>query len=92
MLRVMLQYSEKATWFLSHANAPVHSAMMVKWFMVNRVVLNSQPTHLSDLVPSYLFIFPKVKSALKGRRFQVVENIKKNINAVPLDAFDDSFV
>jgi hypothetical protein len=37
-----------------------------------------------------------MKIAFKGRRFQDVEDVKKNVipklNAVPLDAFDDSFV
>jgi hypothetical protein len=36
-----------------------------------------------------------VKTALKGKRFQNVEDIKKNVtaelNAVPLEAFADSF-
>jgi hypothetical protein len=36
-----------------------------------------------------------MKAALKGKRFQDVENIKKNVmaelNVVPLEAFADSF-
>jgi hypothetical protein len=42
------------------------------------------------------FLFPKVKSALKGKRSQDVEGIKENltaeVNAVPLEAFVDSFL
>jgi hypothetical protein len=41
------------------------------------------------------FLFPKVKTALKGKKFQDVEDIKKNmmskLNIVPLEAFADSF-
>jgi hypothetical protein len=41
------------------------------------------------------FLFPNVKTAFKGRRFQDVEGIKKNmtaeLNAVPLEASVYSF-
>jgi hypothetical protein len=39
--------------------------------------------------PSFIhciFIFPKVKTALKGESFQDVEDIKENINALYLNA------
>jgi hypothetical protein len=47
-------------------------------------------------IPIFLlhFLFPKVKPALKGKRFQDAEGIKENVtaelNAVPLQAFADS--
>jgi hypothetical protein len=41
-----------------------------------------------------IFIFPEVKTALKGKRFQDVEDIKKNViselKAVPFKVFADS--
>jgi hypothetical protein len=33
----------------------------------------------SDLALSDLWLFPKIKSALKGWRFQDIENIQKNV-------------
>jgi hypothetical protein len=41
------------------------------------------------------FLFPKVETALKGKTFQNVEDIKKKVtaelNSVPLEAFADCF-
>jgi len=37
------------------------------------------PPHSPDLVPNDLWLFPKIKSALKGWRFQDVEDIQKKI-------------
>jgi hypothetical protein len=42
-----------------------------------------------------IFLFPKVKTAFKGKRFQDDEDIKKKVmaelNAIPLEAFADTF-
>jgi hypothetical protein len=44
-------------------------------------------------VPGYFFKFPKVKTALKGRRPQNVSDAKQNmqLNVVPLDDFQHLF-
>jgi hypothetical protein len=53
------------------------------------------PTLFSCSRTSGLFVFPMVKTSIKGKRFRDVEDIKKNetakLNAVPLEAFADSF-
>jgi len=40
-------------------------------------------------------LFPKLKSSLKGRRFQTVEEIEENfirdLRAIPQNAFQDKF-
>jgi hypothetical protein len=55
----------------------------------------SHPSYSPDLAPAEFFLFPTVKTALKGKRFQDVEDIKKNVtaelNAVPLEAFAGYF-
>ncbi|GFG37073.1 hypothetical protein Cfor_05448 [Coptotermes formosanus] len=42
-----------------------------------------------------LFLVPKLKSTLKGRRFQTVEEIKGNslqdLHAIPRNTFQDAF-
>jgi hypothetical protein len=57
------------------------------------VVEISQPPCSPDLAPADFFIFPVVETALKGKRFQDVEDIKKNVtaelNTVPLEVFAD---
>ena len=35
-------------------------------------------TVFSRLSPSRLFLFPKIKTTLKGRRFQTIEEIQEN--------------
>jgi hypothetical protein len=32
-----------------------------------------------DLAPTYFFLFPKLKTTLKGRRFQTIEEIQENV-------------
>jgi hypothetical protein len=52
---------------------------------------HANPSFLSFLY--WIFLFPKIKTTLKGKRFQDVENIKKKVtaelNTVPLEAFVD---
>jgi histone-lysine N-methyltransferase SETMAR len=75
-----------------HNNAPSHSALVAKTFLAKHGVVEiSHPPCSPDLAPEYFFLFPTVKTALKGKRFQNVEDIKKNVtaelNALPLEAF-----
>jgi transposase len=53
------------------------------------------PPYFPDLVPADFFLFPKLKSSLKGRRFQTVEEIEKNsprnLRAIPQNTFQDAF-
>jgi hypothetical protein len=47
-----------------------------------------------DLAPNDFWLFPKTKSALKGRRFQDLEDIKSvttALKAVPQQEFEKSF-
>jgi len=54
-----------------------------------------QPPYSPDLAPADLFLFPKLKSSLKGRRFQTVEEIEENsvrdLRAIPQNTFQDAF-
>jgi transposase len=54
-----------------------------------------QPPYSPDLAPADFFLFPKLKSTLKGRRFDTIEEIKENslrqLKAIPKQAFQDSF-
>jgi hypothetical protein len=40
------------------------------------------PPYFPDLAPNDLWLLPEIKSALKGRRFQDIENIQKNVKMV----------
>jgi transposase len=68
----------------------------VKIFLANRdVVEMCHAPYSPDLAPADYFPFPKMKIALKGKRFQDVEDIKKNVtaklNALLSETFSDCF-
>ena len=48
-----------------------------------------------DLTPADFFLFPNLKSSLKGRRFQTVEETEENstrdLRAIPQNTFQDAF-
>jgi hypothetical protein len=91
--RVRSQFQAQGSWFLLHGNAPSHSPLVVKTFLARHGVQISHQPYSSDLGPPDFFLYPTVKTALKGKKFHNVEYIKKNVtaelNAVPLGAFAD---
>jgi hypothetical protein len=63
---------------LHHDNAPADRALTVKQFLAQKSITEKEhPSYSSDLAPVDLWLFPKLKSALKGRRVQDIEDIKK---------------
>jgi len=67
---------------MHHDNAPAHASLLIREFL-------KKPE--TNVVPQ----FPKLKSSLKGRRFQKVEEIEensiRNLRAIPQNTFQDSF-
>ena len=65
--------------FILHQdNAPAHSALSVKQFLAEkRITVLEHPPYSPDLAPCDFFLFPKVKSELKGTRFESVNGVKK---------------
>jgi len=53
------------------------------------------PPHFRDLAPADFFLFPNLKSSLKGRRFQTEEEIEENstrdLCAITQNTFQDAF-
>jgi histone-lysine N-methyltransferase SETMAR len=67
-------------WVLHHDNAPAHKAFSVKQFLVQKSVTEMEhPPYAPDLAPNDFWLFPKIKSALKGRIFQDAEDIERKI-------------
>ena len=67
------------TWMLHHDNAPPHASILIREFLAKQeTIVVPQPPYSPDLTPADFFLFPKLKSTLKGRRFQTVEEIKEN--------------
>ena len=54
-----------------------------------------QPPHSPDLVPTDFFLFPKLKTPMKGKRFATTEEIKEKskqrLLAIPKSAFQKCF-
>ncbi|KAG5313910.1 MOS1T transposase, partial [Pseudoatta argentina] len=66
------------SWILHQDNAPPHNALSVKRYLAARStpVLEYAP-YSPDLAPCDFFLFPKIKSALKGIRFESMEEVKR---------------
>jgi hypothetical protein len=58
------------TWLLHHGNAPCHAALSVREFLANYSIpmVPHQP-YSPDLASCYFFLFPGLKSTLKGKQF-----------------------
>ena len=68
------------TWILHHDNAPTHTALSVKQFLVLKEITTlHHPPYSPDLAPCNFVLFPKLKGILKGTRFQGVEDIKTSV-------------
>jgi len=64
-------------WILHQDNASAHNALSVKQFLANKnITVVEQPPYLPDLAPCDFFLFPKIKSVLKGTHLMSVENVK----------------
>ena len=63
---------------LHHDNAPAHSAHVIHAFLaINSMSLVRQAPYYPDLARCDFWLFPKLKTILKGKRFQSRKNILK---------------
>jgi hypothetical protein len=60
-------------WILHHDNAPAHKALSVKQFLAHK---SNTEMERNDLASNDFLQFRKIKSILKGRRFQDTEHIQ----------------
>jgi transposase len=79
---------------LHHDNAPAHASLLIREFLAKQeTIVVPQPLYSPDLAPADFFLFPKLKSNLKGRRFQTVEEIKENslqdLRTIPQNTFQN---
>ena len=58
---------------------PAHASRLVQSFLVKRQIIQvTQPPYSPDLVSCDFGLFPKLKSPLKGKRFQTVSEVQEN--------------
>ena len=80
------------TWLLHHDYAPPHAALLTRRFLTdNNMTMVPHPPYSPDLAPSDLFLFPKLKMKFKGRRFQRLEEIQAESQAVPNTLRENDF-
>jgi len=84
------------SWVLHHNNVPAHSSFLVRNFLTkNKTTVVPQPPYSPDLAPADFFLFPKMKSTLKGRCFDTIDEIQKNstneLFAILKEAFQKVF-
>jgi len=71
------------TWLLHHGKAPAHAALLTRRFLTdNNMTVVPHPPLSPDLAPNDFFLFPKLKMKLKGRKFQTLEEIQAESQAV----------
>jgi hypothetical protein len=59
-----------SSWFFLHDNAPAHQSVLVKDFLAKSSVTTLQhPSYSLYSAAVDFYLFPRLKSALKGRRF-----------------------
>jgi hypothetical protein len=83
-------------WLLHHENAQAHTALSVQRFLVAKnMAVVPHLSYLPDLAPCDFFLFPRMKSKLKGRRLQDVTEIQeqslKVLQAIPKSQFQRCF-
>jgi transposase len=70
---------EGTKWMLHHDIAPAHASSLIREFLAkNETTVVPQPPYSPDLAPADFFLFPKLKSTLKGQRFDSIEEIEEN--------------
>ena len=87
---------EANTWALHHNNAPAHTALSICQFLAERNIATLEhPPYSPDLAPCDFFLFPKIKSVLKGTHFSDIDSIKKAVTTelkkIPENAFQECF-
>jgi transposase len=66
-------------WFLFRDNAAAHRSVLVMDFLAqNNVITMERPPYSSDLAPADFYLFSRLISAVKGRRFCDSTDIIKN--------------
>ena len=83
-------------WLLHDDNARAHSSNLVQQFLAkHKIVQLCQPPYSPDIASCDFWMFPKLKMALKGKRFDDIETIQSNatreLKAIPKSTFEDCF-
>ena len=74
-------------WMLLHDNAPSHCATRVHQFLAQRgVPILDHPPYSPNLAPADFFLFPRLKSIVKGARFADMAAIQEHVTGSVIDS------
>jgi len=87
---------ENQTWMLHHDNMPAHTSLLIRSYLVkHQTSIVPHPPYSPDLASADFFLFPKLKTTLKGCRFQTTEEIQENaiteLHVITESAFQEAF-
>jgi len=68
---------KNGSWVLHQGSVLANNALSVKMFLTkHKIIVMEHPLYSPGLAPCDFFLFPKIKSALKGTRFGYVDAVK----------------
>jgi hypothetical protein len=73
-----------------------HLLLLIRSYLAkHKTSVLPNPTYSPGLAPADVFLFPKRKTTLKGRRFQTMEEIQENavteLRAITVNVFQEAF-
>ena len=75
-----LQLWATGGWQLHHDDVPTHATCLVQRILAkNQITQVNQCPYSPDLAPQDFWLFPKLKSPLKGKRLQIINEIQENV-------------
>jgi hypothetical protein len=83
-------------WILHHDNAPAHDTLTVQESLAKKLIMKlDHPPCSPDLAPCDFWLFPKLKTALKGHRFSCIADIQGYattiLQSIPEEEFQKYF-
>jgi hypothetical protein len=76
--RIRPEFQESRSWCLLHDNEPVHSSGVASEFLAKRgIPVLSHPPYSPGFSAGRLLLLPKLKTAMKGMRFEAVSPIQQ---------------
>jgi histone-lysine N-methyltransferase SETMAR len=70
-------------WILHHDNALAHDTLAVREFLAKKSIMKLyHPPYSPDLAPYDFWLFPKLKTALKGHRFSDTADIQGHATTI----------
>ena len=68
-------------WQIHHNKASAHaSRLMQSFFEKHQITQVIQPSYSPDLAPRNFWLFPKLKSTMKEKKFQTISEIQENMS------------